>query len=173
MGDRTRKVAASKFRTALPAELPRPVKRTGSSRGQPPAHVRTIGVDLDPTDREHIRQKLGRRLSKFGTSIERISVRLTDTNGPRGGIDKICRIKVVLSGLPSVVTEHRDASKQAAIDGALSRIEPAVRSRLGRARMKPLHGRASRPLVRTRRAPTRGVEPARGSATPRSRSPAA
>jgi hypothetical protein len=119
--------------------------------------VRTIGVDLDPTDRESIRRKLGRRLSKFGASIERISVRLTDINGPRGGIDKICRIKVVLSGQPSVVTEHRDASKHAAIDGALSRIEPAVRSRLGRTRMKPLHGRASRALVRARPAPRRGI----------------
>ncbi|WP_437615614.1 HPF/RaiA family ribosome-associated protein [Sorangium sp. So ce834] len=134
--------------------------------------MRTIGVDLDPTDREYIRLKLGRRLSKFGTSIERISVRLTDTNGPRGGIDKICRIKVVLSGLPSVVAEHRDESKRAAIDGALSRIEPAVRSRVGRARMKPLHGRASRPLVRTRRTPRRGSEPAREPATPRTRSSA-
>lgn len=156
MGEpRPRKAPASRFRATLPSELPRPIKRAGSTPGQPPAHVRTIGVDLDPTDRELIRRKLGRRLSKFGTSIERISVRLKDINGPRGGIDKLCRIKVVLSGQPSVVTEHRDASKQAAIDGALSRIEPAVRSRLGRARMKPLHGRASRPPARPRRAPRR------------------
>lgn len=40
------------------------------------------------------------------------------------GIDKSCRIKVVLSRLPSVVVEERHHSLQAAMDGA-----PAHRTR--------------------------------------------
>jgi hypothetical protein len=27
---------------------------------------------------------------KFATSIERVSIRVTDTNGPRGGVDQVC-----------------------------------------------------------------------------------
>jgi ribosome-associated translation inhibitor RaiA len=77
-------------------------------------------------------------LGKFARSIERISVRTEDVNGPRGGVDQVCRIKVVLSGLPSVVFESKDASLHAAVDGALAGVERAVRRSVQRRRMRPL-----------------------------------
>ncbi|MGH8326745.1 MAG: HPF/RaiA family ribosome-associated protein, partial [Steroidobacteraceae bacterium] len=75
-------------------------------------------------------------------AIERVSVRTEDVNGPRGGIDRMCRIKVVLRGLPSVVLERRDASLVAAVDGALAAVETAVGRAVQRRRMKPLRGAA-------------------------------
>ena len=132
-------------RVPLPASLPRPVKRasgrTGTSRT--PADVRVIGVELDDEDRALIRRKLGAKLGKFVASIERVTVRMTDTNGPRGGIDHVCQVKVVLSGLPSVVVERRDASPHVAIDLALRATEQAVRRGVSRRRMKPLRRRNS------------------------------
>jgi ribosome-associated translation inhibitor RaiA len=110
---------------------------------QTPAHVRVIGVELDGDDHALIRRKLGMKLGKFATSIERVSVRVTDTNGPRGGVDQVCNVKVVLSGLPSVVVERRHAALHAAIDVALRATEQAVRRSVGRRRMKPLRGRDS------------------------------
>jgi len=85
-----------------------------------------------------MRHKLGRRLGKFADSIERVSVRMEDANGPRGGVDQVCRIKVVLRGLPSVVFEERDAALNAVVDRALAGVERAVRRSLQRRRMKPL-----------------------------------
>ena len=105
---------------------------------QVPTHIRATEGDLSPDDRTYIRRKLGRRLGKFADVIERVSVRAEDVNGPRGGIDRVCRIKVVLSGLPSVVLERRDASLNAAVDGALAGVETAVRRAVQRRRMKPL-----------------------------------
>jgi hypothetical protein len=80
---------------------------------------------------------------------------MTDSSGardsiwvkrPRGGVDQVCRIKVVLSGLPSIVVEQRDATLVAAIDGALSGAERAVRRSLQRRRMKPIkHPRGGEP----------------------------
>jgi len=130
-------------RAPLPASVPRSVKR---ARGRTaslgtPAHVRVIGVALDEEDRALIRQKLGAKLGKFAASIERVTVRMTDANGPRGGVDHVCNVKVVLSGLPSVVVERQDASPHAVIDLALRATEQAVRRGLGRRRMKPLHRR--------------------------------
>jgi hypothetical protein len=61
-------------------------------------------------------------------------------NGPRGGVDKRCRIKVVLTGLRSVVVEECHHALQAALDGALARAERAVRQTEQR-RGKPLRGR--------------------------------
>lgn len=102
-----------------------------------------IGVELDSEDRALIRRKLGAKLGKFVASIERVTVRMTDTNGPRGGVDHVCQVKVVLSGLPSVVVERRDASPHAAIDLALRATGQAVRRRLSRRRTKPLRRRNS------------------------------
>ena len=93
-------------RAPMPAWIPRPVKRE-SGRTDPlrtPAHVRLIGVDVDDDEQAYVRRKLGMKLGKFATSIERISVRVTDMNGPRGGVDQLCNVKVVLIGLPSFRT---------------------------------------------------------------------
>lgn len=130
-------------RFPMAASVPRPAKREAGRKAvaDTPAHIRAIGVPLDEGDRAYLRRKLGRKLGKVAPRIERTSVRIEDVNGPRGGIDKRCRIKVVLSGLPSVVVEERDRVLQAAMDRALRRTERAVmqavqsrRTKLRRAR---------------------------------------
>lgn len=139
-------------RTSLPGWVARPTKRANgrTETSHKPAHVRVIGVELDDDDHALIRRKLGMKLGKFATSIERVSLRVTDTNGPRGGVDQVCNVKVVLSGLPSVVVERRHAAWHAAIDVALRATEQAVRRSVRRRRMKPLRGRDSA---------TKGVSP--------------
>ena len=131
-------------RTALPASLPRPVKLTRNRRGgpSPPAHVRVIGGAIDEEDRDYIARKLGMKLGKFAPSIERITARLSDTNGPKGGRDQKCQIKVVLSGLPSVVVDETDSTRLRAIDRAIDAAATAVRRRVQRRRLKPLHHRS-------------------------------
>jgi ribosome-associated translation inhibitor RaiA len=125
------------------APLPASRKSGRADTLRTPAHVRVIGVELDDDDRALIRRKLGMKLGKFATSIERVSVRVTDSNGPRGGVDQVCSVKVVLSGLPSVVIERREAALHSAIDAALRATEQAVRRSIGRRRMRPLRGRNS------------------------------
>jgi CBS domain-containing protein len=129
----------SAMRAPFASFLPRALKRKLPAETQEvPAHIRAADGELSADDRMYIRRKLGRRLGKFASSIERVSVRTQDVNGPRGGVDQVCRIKVVLSGLPSVVYEQRDASLTAAVDGALAGTERVVRRALGRRRMKPI-----------------------------------
>lgn len=132
--------AAGTGPTPLPKSIPKPRKRAAGRTGaaETPAYIRSVGGVLDTDDREYLRLKLGRKLGKFASQIERTSVRVEDVNGPRGGIDKRCRIKVVLSGLPSVVIEEQHESLQAAMDGALARVERAVRQAVQRRRAKPL-----------------------------------
>jgi ribosome-associated translation inhibitor RaiA len=132
-------------RAPLFASIPRPVKRASTRQDvwRVTAHVRVFGAALNDNQRACVGRKLGMKLGKFAASIERISVRVTDVNGPRGGVDQRCRVKVVLSGLPSVVVERRHSSLEAAIDMALGVTEEAVRRIVRRRRMKPLHRRAS------------------------------
>jgi putative sigma-54 modulation protein len=103
-----------------------------------PVHIRAPQANLGSIERDYIRRKLGRKLGKYASSIERASVRIDDVNGPRGGVDQSCRIKIVLRGLPSLVFEGRNESLNAAVDMALSGAERAARRTLERRRMKPL-----------------------------------
>ena len=105
---------------------------------QPPAYIRSMGSALDKDHKEYLQRKLQRMSEKFAPEIERTSVRLQDVNGPRGGIDKRCQVKVVLRGLPSVYVDERHRSVQAAMDGALARADHAVRQALQRRRTRPL-----------------------------------
>ena len=109
--------------------------------GQTPLYIRSAASLLDEGDADYLRRKLSRKLAKFESAIERTSVRLDDVNGPRGGRDKRCRIKVVLNRQPSVYVEERHESVQAAMDRALARIEYAVRQAVERRRMRPLKRR--------------------------------
>ena len=147
-GRRSSKATAQ--RSSLPTTLPRrPAKltRDRTHTVPPPAHVRVLGVEMEDHDRDNIARKLGMKLGKFASAIERVTVRLSDANGPKGGRDQICQIKVVLSGLPSIVVEERASTLPNAIDSAMKATAVAVRRSVQRRRLKALHHRASGPAI--------------------------
>jgi hypothetical protein len=127
-------------RTPLAEQMSKALKRAGSltSARRITANIRVDGLSLDEDDREYIRRRLGEKLGRHATSVERVSVRLRDINGPRGGVDVRCRIKVVLRGLPSVVVEKLAPAFRPALTGALAGAERAVRRTLQRRRMRPI-----------------------------------
>ena len=98
---------------------------------------------IDDEHRDCIARKLGTKLGKFASSVERITVRPSDTNGPKGGQDQKCQIKVVMSGLPSVVVNETDSTLGRTIDRAIDAAATTVRRRVQRRRLKPLHHRSS------------------------------
>jgi ribosome-associated translation inhibitor RaiA len=103
-----------------------------------PIYIRGLEGDFRPEERAFLRHKLTRRLKKFAESIERVSLRTEDVNGPRGGVDRVCRIKVVLRGMSSIVVEKQDAFLNAAAELALAGVERGVRRAVTRRRTKPL-----------------------------------
>ena len=70
-------------RASLPGWVARPTKRANgrTETSQTPAHVRVIGVELDDDDHALIRRKLGMKLGKVATSIERVSTLDEDVLG--------------------------------------------------------------------------------------------
>jgi len=70
-------------------------------------------------------------------SAGEIEVHLVDTNGPKGGEDKECRVTVRLPGLPSVHVEEASASIFQSIDACRDRLETAVKR--SRERRRDLH----------------------------------
>ena len=64
--------------------------------------------------------------------VNRVVVRLSDINGPRGGADKRCHIQVVLAGIPDVVVEDTEVDLYTAIDRATDRARRTVFRRVDR-----------------------------------------
>jgi len=86
--------------------------------------------------RSHTERRLGFALSARDDHIQRVIVRLSDINGPRGGADKCCHIQVALAHLQDVVIEDTEADLYTAIDRAADRAGRTVGRRLVRQRIK-------------------------------------
>jgi len=114
----------------------RKATRGRTQANETPLSIRRSGVTTTAEQDAYMRQRAGFKLGKFAPYIERVTVRLSDVNGPRGGVDVLCNIKVVLSGLSSVVVEELSSGPVEAFDRAAERTERAVRRSLDRARDK-------------------------------------
>ncbi|NOY66128.1 MAG: HPF/RaiA family ribosome-associated protein [Gammaproteobacteria bacterium] len=86
--------------------------------------------------RSHTERRLGFALSTRDDHIQRVIVRLSDINGPRGGADKRCHIQIVLAQLTDVVIEDTETNLYAAIDRAADRAGRTLGRRLARQRDK-------------------------------------
>lgn len=80
----------------------------------------------------HAERRIRTALTCANEQIQRVVIRLSDINGPRGGADKCCHIQVVLSGLPDVVIEDVEADMYVAIDRAADRAGRTVVRKLDR-----------------------------------------
>jgi len=87
----------------------------------------------------HTRQKLEQMLHKFGDRILKITVHVSDDNGPKGGVDKHCHIHVDMKKLPTVIIEDSEESLYTAIDNASHRAERAVRKTIEKVQTKARH----------------------------------
>ncbi len=97
-------------------------------------NIRSRGFALTHALRDYAERRLQFALARVADRVRRVTVRLSDVNGPRGGIDKRCRIQVTLNGLADVVIEDTEADLYVAIDRAADRIGRTVVRRLARQR---------------------------------------
>jgi len=82
----------------------------------------------------HIKRRLGFALSASAEHIQRVLVRLSDINGPRGGADKCCHIQLMLGRMPDVVIKDTETDLYTAIDRAADRAGRTAVRRLARHR---------------------------------------
>jgi ribosome-associated translation inhibitor RaiA len=94
-------------------------------------------VELSESLRKEIRPKLSQHLGRHALQIQRVSVRFEDLNGPKGGVDMVCEIKIAMRGLPSVLITETAATPALAFRRAVPRATRAVRRELDK------HGRSS------------------------------
>jgi len=96
--------------------------------------IQARGFKLTEGLREYVERRLRFVFGSTRRSVRRISVRLSDQNGPRGGDDMRCRMQVSLAAAPSVSIEDTEANLYVAIDRAADRIGRTVTRRVERLR---------------------------------------
>jgi putative sigma-54 modulation protein len=108
--------------------------------------VSTRNVALSESERDRIERRLYFTLGRFSSRIMSVDVTLQDENGPRGGLDKICRVVVRLLGASDVVVEGRGEETLSLVD--------RTANRAGRAVSRTLDMRRNRAAERADRKPT-------------------
>jgi ribosomal subunit interface protein len=94
--------------------------------------IQARGFTLTQALRGYIERRLSFALSARYADINRLRVRLSDINGPRGGNDKRCQVQVMLTGQTPVVIEDTQSDLYVAIDRASDRARRTLTRRLGR-----------------------------------------
>lgn len=87
----------------------------------------TSSIDkFSSSARDSVQTLLRNTLARFTPRIMQVSVLVADENGPRGGVDTLCRVKVVMPGLGTVTTAARHEKRMAAVSEAARRAKRIV-----------------------------------------------
>lgn len=96
--------------------------------------IRARGFGLTAGLRQRVLHRLRFAFAAIAHRVRGVDVCLADDNGPRGGTDKRCRVRVIVPGVPAVVIEDVEPDLYAAIDRALDRAGRTAARRLARGR---------------------------------------
>jgi len=88
------------------------------------------GIEIDSALKAYIRRRIDFALSRFSNKVERTRVVVTKKNGSLGGIEKICRIRVLLLGDTAVDISYSDDDVHVAIAHAADQIHRVVARRI-------------------------------------------
>jgi putative sigma-54 modulation protein len=95
--------------------------------------VRHINLPVSDALQEFTQRRVERALRPFLSSVARVDVRVTDVNGPDGGIDKRYSVTAELAGAEQKTVVHSEnADAYAAVQDACARLSEAVSRALGR-----------------------------------------
>jgi ribosomal subunit interface protein len=103
------------------------------------------GKDIPITEqlRGHIQRRLSFALERFAGRIRKVRINVADLNGPRGGVDKRCRVAIVLIPSRTIVIEERDSNIYVAIDRIGDRAGTCIGRRLKRGKGRGQDARIS------------------------------
>lgn len=94
--------------------------------------IRAIGFALTPALAQRVTTQVRSALASAGERPTGVTVRLTDVNGDRGGVDKRCSIVVALARRGTTVATATAVDLYAAIDEAARRLRRSAQRSLTR-----------------------------------------
>lgn len=83
---------------------------------------------------DYIDHRVSFAFARTRHEIDNTKITITDINGPKGGIDKQCKVIIKPRGMKSIVIAEKRASVRNAIDRCLARASQSVNRKLKRRR---------------------------------------
>lgn len=96
--------------------------------------IRGKGIEMTERLRDHTERCLNFGLDWVQQDVERVVITLSDINGPRGGNDKRCQLRIPLPRMRDVVIEEIAHDLQFAVTRAVDRAARSLERRLSRQR---------------------------------------
>jgi len=97
--------------------------------------IRAGQGEVAETLREYADRRLAFALRPFAHRLQSLTLRLVDTNGPRGGVDARCAITATLADGRRIFVKATAAWPTAAITSAAGRLKAAIRRQSGQHRV--------------------------------------
>lgn len=94
---------------------------------------------------KHIDNRIGFAFARTRQFVKSLSITVSDINGPRGGIDKQCRIVIQLRSLSPIIITERQSRLLHAVDRAITRASHNLAQRVKRQREKERQSFALQP----------------------------
>ncbi|MDQ3364139.1 MAG: HPF/RaiA family ribosome-associated protein [Myxococcota bacterium] len=111
--------------------------------------IRQRHLDDSALPVDHVERRVRVALAKFGETVAAVHCTLDDINGPRGGVDKLCRLRIwPRQGRELVVVEMAEDLERA-VDLAAERAARRVARRLARTRQANTSDRAAARMATT------------------------
>jgi len=93
---------------------------------------------IDDNDSNEVKRLLKFSLSRFEGAVTRVKIRFSDVNGPKGGIDKRCRISAKLRTGGQVVVSGEGEYYIEALGNCLEILVRSIRRKIGKGQSYPI-----------------------------------
>lgn len=83
-----------------------------------------------------VQERFEAALGQHESWIDRVSIRLSDENGPRGGVDKLVRVEIGIRGAKPLFIEQRGSDFYIVINHAAERAKQVAGRKVAKLREK-------------------------------------
>ena len=98
--------------------------------------IKILSRNVELTDAQSgtLERRVQFALGRFASEVRTVQLTLTDVNGPKGGSDVLCRVKVVLKGSGDVNVSGTDVSVEVVVASVVDRAARTLSRMLDRLR---------------------------------------
>lgn len=98
--------------------------------------ITSRNTDLTQTIRQHVQDRLTAALDQHASRVQRVNVLLEDVNGPRGGVDQVCRVAVYLTNGRIFHLERKGIDLYANVSLVADKVKRRVGRQVGKLRSR-------------------------------------
>ena len=97
-----------------------------------PVQIKCINIEVPPSEMLEIESSYAQAFDRFDHFIREAQITLRDTNGPKGGVDKLCTIQLRFYPRGLAVVKSSGSSFPQAASTACDKMQQVAAKRLGK-----------------------------------------